>query len=163
MKMVQLVYFGSDDGPDVTLSIYLTTDRYMTYLYLHENPKPQEYCALRIRCGLSAKEIEHIKSALEKTLYSICIQDQGKLIGMGRIVGDLGTTVQIVDIAVDPDYQGQKLGNMIMKNIMTYIKKNVPETCFVNLFADVDFLYQKFGFVVPNNTVGMILDRDKLK
>jgi GNAT superfamily N-acetyltransferase len=33
---------------------------------------------------------------------------------MGRVIGDGGTTFQIVDIAVDPDYQGQGYGRVIL-------------------------------------------------
>lgn len=34
---------------------------------------------------------------------------------MGRVIGDGGTTFQIVDIAVDPDYQGQGYGRVILE------------------------------------------------
>lgn len=130
----------------------------MTFSYLYENPKAEEYCELRLSCGMAPRTLEYVQPALEKTLFGFCIRKDSKLIGMGRVIGDLGTALQIVDVAVHPDYQGQKLANRIMDEIMHYVKKNAPKTCFVNLFADVDFLYKKYGFVVPETTVGMKLD-----
>ena len=44
---------------------------------------------------------------------------------MGRVIGDGGTTFQIVDIAVDPDYQGQGYGRVILEKIMEYINSIV--------------------------------------
>ncbi|MEQ1962699.1 hypothetical protein ABLB69_05885 [Xenorhabdus khoisanae] len=39
------------------------------------------------------------------SLLAICLRDQGKLIGMGRVIGDGACFFHIVDIMVDPDYQ----------------------------------------------------------
>lgn len=40
---------------------------------------------------------------------------QSKLIGMGRLVGDLGSFVAISDIAVHPDHQGKECGRFILE------------------------------------------------
>ena len=47
--------------------------------------------------------------------FNITIYEDQQLIGMGRVIGDGGTTFQIVDIAVDPDYQGQGYGRVILE------------------------------------------------
>ena len=62
-----------------------------------------------------------------------------------------------------PDAQGNKLGRKIMEVLMRFIKTNADETCFVNLFADVSFLYEKYGFVIPTGTQGMRLDWSQVK
>lgn len=46
---------------------------------------------------------------------------------------------------------------------MNFIDKEVPRCAFVNLFADVDFLYGKYGFVRSNKSIGMYLDWSKLE
>ncbi|MFW7384783.1 GNAT family N-acetyltransferase [Vagococcus fluvialis] len=55
---------------------------------------------------------------------------------MGRIVGDGGTVFQVVDIVVDPAYQGKGLGKLIVKELVQYIHKKVDEQAYVNLIAD---------------------------
>ena len=123
-----------------------------------ELPTVDEYCALRILTGLSAMDPVAAVEALPRSLHAVTLRDDGRLVGMGRVVGD-GLQVQVVDIAVHPDAQGQGLSRMIMDNIMEFIE-TLPSSTIVNLFADIDWLYQKFGFVVPEHTTGMSLRRD---
>lgn len=121
-------------------------------------PTVDEYCSLRINAGLSAMDPAAAVDALPKSLHAVTLRCDGQLVGMGRVVGD-GLHVQVCDIAVHPDSQGQGLSRLIMENIMAFIA-TLPESTIVNLFADIDWLYQKFGFVVPEHTTGMSLKRN---
>ncbi len=121
-------------------------------------PDAAEYCALRITCGLSAMSVEAAKAGLPKSLYAVTLRDGEKLIGMGRVVGD-GLHVQVVDIAVDPEFQGQGYSRQILEKIMSFIDEKVSKSAVVSLFADVDWLYQKFGFVKPQKSQGMFYKR----
>ncbi|MBU3191361.1 GNAT family N-acetyltransferase [Clostridium bowmanii] len=49
------------------------------------------------------------------------------LIGFGRIVGDQGITYVVSDIMVDPDYQRNGLGKVIMEEVDSYLNKNTDE------------------------------------
>jgi len=132
----------------------------LTYQIVKENPSPLEYHQIRIWCGLTPRLVEACALALEHSLFCVCLRTESKeLIGMGRVVGDLGSHVQVVDIAVRPDFQKKGLSKVIMNEIMHFINSKVPECAFVNLFADVDYLYQKYGFRYPN-AKGMYLDRN---
>ena len=135
----------------------------MDFEVLERVPEPLEYCNLRKKCGLGGRTEQGAAIGLPRSLYAITIRSESKLVGMGRAVGDLGCHVQITDIAVDPDHQGRGLGRMIMERIMIFVKQECPESCFVNLFADVDFLYEKFGFINSVKSRGMHLDWNKIK
>ena len=67
---------------------------------------------------------------------------------MGRIVGDGALNFEIVDIAVDPKYQKQGFGRIIMEHIMAYLDKEAPANYCITLMADVPALYEKFGFAL---------------
>lgn len=131
----------------------------MYEIYRGIAPSADEYCQLRVDAGMSPRDLNAAKESLKNSLFSISIRnkDDGDLVAMGRVIGDF-TAMQIVDIAVAPAHQGRKLGNTLMAEIIKYIKENAPRSCFVNLFADVDYLYQKFGFIKPVSTQAMILD-----
>ena len=111
-------------------------------------PEVDEYRELRNRCGMSEKSPEAASKGLPNTLFATTIRDAGKLIAMGRVVGDGGCDFGIVDVAVHPDYQGQGLGNLVMATIMSYLENNAPESAYVALIADdhSPALYSKFGF-----------------
>ena len=49
-----------------------------------------------------------------------------------------------MDIAVDPKYQKQGFGRIIM----AYLDKEAPAGCGITLMADVPALYEKFGFAL---------------
>jgi len=129
----------------------------MNFIVSNDVPDVAEYCALRVAAGLSAKDPAAALVALPRSLHAVTIRNGDELIAMGRVVGD-GLHVQLVDIAVAPAFQGQGLSRIVMEDIMSFIH-TLPDSTIVNLFADIDWLYQKFGFVVPTHTVGMSLKR----
>lgn len=116
---------------------------------------------MRTAAGLSSKTIEAARHGLPGTLFAVCIRDDAKLIGMGRVIGDGGLNYEIVDMAVDPDYQRRGHGYRIMVALMDYINENAKESAYVCLLADdgAPALYKKFGFdFTAPRTVGMALN-----
>ena len=120
----------------------------MTFAQNNEIPSVDEYRQLREVCGLSIKTAEAAERGLPNSLFATCIRDEGRLIAMGRVVGDDGCNYEVVDVAVHPDYQKQGLGQRVMAAIMVYIDENAPESAYVSLIADhhSPALYSKFGF-----------------
>ncbi len=129
----------------------------MNWHVSNELPTVTEYCELRVAVGLSAMDTIAADEALPRSLHAVTVRDEGRLVAMGRVVGD-GLHVQIVDIAVASEAQGQGLSRIVMEDIMSFVA-TLPTCTLVNLFADVDWLYGKFGFVVPDHAVGMTLER----
>ena len=121
-------------------------------------PDADEYCRLRVDCGLSPRSQEAATRGLPGTLFSICLRNGNELAGMGRIIGDGGCNYEVVDIAVHPDFQRQGYGYQIMDSLMCWLRENAPSSAYVSLLADDDApaLYKKFGFEFTGpRTVGM--------
>ena len=116
--------------------------------YLSQTPGVAEFVQLRIDAGLSEKGQLAATKGLEGTYCSVCARDDGKLVGMGRVIGDGGCFFQIVDIAVHPDYQRRGIGIQVMTRLMEYLRKTAPKSAYVSLIADggATKLYEKFGF-----------------
>lgn len=111
-----------------------------------ETPDIDSFLRLRKVTGLSVRSHKAAERGLPNSLFAVSILDGETIIGMGRVIGDGGLNFEIVDVAVDPDYQGQGLGKQIMTHIMNYLDENAPEGCYISLIADVPTLYEKFGF-----------------
>nr|WP_188697945.1 GNAT family N-acetyltransferase [Bowmanella pacifica] len=109
-------------------------------------PSPQEYCDLRVAAGLSAKSLQAAQIGLPNSLYAVCMRDGQKLIAMGRVVGDGACNFEVVDIAVDPHYQGQGLGKQVMAYIDQYLAGAVLPGSYVSMIADKPEFYQKLGY-----------------
>ncbi|MFD1885554.1 GNAT family N-acetyltransferase [Paenibacillus wenxiniae] len=114
----------------------------------HRIPLIDEYLHLRKISGLSEMSREGAEKGLPLTLFAVILEEQGEVIGMGRVVGDGGLFFQVTDIAVHPDHQGKGYGKAIMGEIKQYLHANMPPRAMATLFADVpaDHLYAQFGF-----------------
>jgi ribosomal protein S18 acetylase RimI-like enzyme len=125
-----------------------------------EGPGPTEYCDLRVAAGLSAMSETGAVTGLPASWCAVCVRKQGRLIGMGRIVGDGGLFLQIVDIAVEPAHQGRGLGKRIMAALMEQLRHRAPAGAIVTLLADGEAhrLYESFGFrLSAPRSQGMLL------
>lgn len=123
-------------------------------------PDVEEYRALRVLAGLSAKSAEAASRGLPGTLFAVTVRDGKNLIGMGRVIGDGGLNYEVVDIAVHPDYQRRGIGFQIMRALVDWLKQNAPPSAYVCMIADDDApkLYKKFGFdFVAPRSVGMAM------
>ncbi|MFW7525051.1 GNAT family N-acetyltransferase [Vibrio ostreicida] len=128
----------------------------MEYTVEHNVPSAEEYCYMRVRAGLSAKSLQAASIGLPNSLYAISIRDRGQLIAMGRVVGDGGCNFEVVDIAVDPSYQGQGLGRDVMMHIDHYLSSVTLQGSYVSMIADVPNFYQRLGYrLVSPSSQGM--------
>ncbi|MCU4752601.1 GNAT family N-acetyltransferase [Halobacteria archaeon AArc-curdl1] len=111
-------------------------------------PTASAFVALRDAAGMGSRSLEAVERGLPNSVYAAHVvhEDSGETVGMGRIVGDDGAVYHISDMAVHPDHQGQGLGTAIMDVLWHYIETTAPETAYVNLVADVDGFYERWGF-----------------
>lgn len=116
-------------------------------------PLVEEYIKLRRSIGWKVLQHDKIEEGLNNSIYCVCIEDQGNIIGFGRIVGDSATVFYIQDIMVVPSYQKQKIGTLIMNKIMSYIDEKCIEGAIIGLIAisELDRFYKKFGFTYNQN------------
>ncbi|WP_261884289.1 GNAT family N-acetyltransferase [Vibrio pelagius] len=128
----------------------------MTFVYEQQVPNPQEFCDMRVAAGLSPKSLKAATIALPNSLYGISIRDADKLIAMGRVVGDGACNLEVVDVAVDPQYQGLGLGRKVMEYIDGYLASVALEGSYVSMIADEPLFYEKLGYkLVSPSSQGM--------
>ncbi|GAA2939883.1 MULTISPECIES: GNAT family N-acetyltransferase [Streptomycetaceae] len=113
-----------------------------------ETPSVKTYLRLRSESGLSSKTPEAARIGLPNTWHAVTVLHEEEPVGMGRVIGDGGCALQIVDICVLPEHQGRGLGRRIMGELVQELEHRAPEGAYVSLIADGDarFLYEKFGF-----------------
>lgn len=111
-------------------------------------PSVQDYRMLRTGAGLLDKDPEAAAIGLGNTWHGVLVTRAGRPVGMGRIVGDGGCHLQLVDICVLPAHQGRGLGRRIMQALCDALDRRAPACAWVSLIADGDahHLYRKFGF-----------------
>ena len=127
--------------------------------YIAKLPTPQEFNYLTNSVGWGTRDELIVKEALKNTLYSLCVYNDDKLIGYGRIIGDKTIFLYIHDIMVLPDYQNKQIGTNIMNNLLRqideYKKMNPNIRTYLGASKGKEEFYKKFGFITrPNETLG---------
>ena len=128
-------------------------------------PTPEEYMALREAANMTPRNIKGAAKGLGNELFSVLLinKENEEIIGMGRVIGDGGTVFQICDMAVISEWQNQGGGTMIMNALMAFIEKQNVDRAYINLIADVDNFYEKWGFKTTDpESKGMYLRTKRL-
>ena len=121
----------------------------MTLFYVKPGlPSVEEFLSLRDSAKMGERSIEGAKKGLGNELYCavLYLKETDELIGMGRVVGDGGTVFHICDMVVKAEWQKKGGGTMIMDALMMFIEQLNIADAYVNLIADVDGFYEKWGF-----------------
>lgn len=127
--------------------------------YIKQTPSADEFNYLTNSVGWGIREKNIIEEALKNTLYSLCVYDNDKLIGYGRIIGDKTIFLYIQDIMVIPEYQSKHIGTGIMNNLLNqinqYKKINPDIRTYLGASKGKESFYEKFGFISrPNEELG---------
>ena len=131
----------------------------MNIKYIERFPTPEEYNMLTDSVGWGIREEHIIEEALKNTLYSLCVYDEDKLIGYGRLLGDKTIFLYIHSVMVLPEYQGNNIGtgimNKLLEQINEYKKVNPDIRTYLGAAKGKETFYERFGFEVrPNEDVG---------
>ena len=139
----------------------------MKIKYIERTPTPIEFNMLTKSVGWGIRENNIVEEALNNTLYSLCVYDNDKLIGYGRIIEDKTIFLYIQDIMVIPEYQSQKIGtgimNKLIEKVNEYKKINPNIRTYLGASKGKESFYEQFGFISrPNKELGagMILHND---
>lgn len=105
---------------------------------------------------------EQVEKALKNTMYMIKATVNGKLAGIGRVVGDYSIVCMLTDICVKPEFQGQGIGLKIINELKMLIESNMYEGEKMQIeltpTAGNEAFYQKAGFKYkPEKITGMYL------
>ena len=124
-------------------------------------PTVLEYSHLRTTVAWPAFEDRVIEVALSQTLFSVCIMHDDIIVGMGRVIGDNAIYFHLQDVIVNPAYQLQGIGDVIVEQCMAYIGKFAVQHTNIGLMCSKNRepFYKRFGFIERPNALhgaGMI-------
>ena len=105
---------------------------------------------------------EQVEKALKNTMYMVKATVDGKLAGIGRVVGDYSIVCILTDVCVKPEFQKQGIGIKITSELKKLIEENMAygEKMQIELTptAGNESFYEKAGFKYnPDKITGMYL------
>lgn len=135
----------------------------MSYELRDGPPSVDDFVRLREAAGMAPRPRVGVERGLENSVYAVhAVETAGSgsdnavdgragadpdgTVGMARVVGDGGSIYHVCDMAVHPDHQRRGLGTELMDAVMAFLETDAPRGAYVNLMADVDGFYERFGF-----------------
>lgn len=129
-------------------------------MIIYENKlSAKDFCDLQESVGFGRPNQKQIEIGLKNSIYTLSVEVDNKIVGMGRLVGDNARIFYLQDIFINPDYQRKGIGSAIVKKLLEYINNLELRDCtiMVGLMAakgKEDF-YKKFDFEMrPNDCHG---------
>lgn len=119
-----------------------------------------EYLYIRRQVHWVELQERQAEQAIKRSLFFVkAIDDAGKPIGMGRIVGDGAVICYIQDLVVVPEVQGQGVGTLIIKRLTAYadMLREKNETMMLCLMCAKgrEAFYLRHGFIArPTDALG---------
>jgi N-acetylglutamate synthase-like GNAT family acetyltransferase len=104
----------------------------------------------------AGRDLDGIKIMLENTDYVFSAWDDRRLVGFARVLTDRIYRATLWDVVVHPDYQGQRVGESLMKTILSHPGLSKVQKFWLNT-RDKQAFYERFGFVRSNQ--GMVLEQ----
>lgn len=111
-----------------------------------------DYIRISRSVGWSMPDKQQAQLGIENSVHIITAVDTklSRVVGMARCVGDHGTIALIVDVAVEPAYQGCGIGTAILKELVETIKLAVGrgQRVMISLLAQTgkEKLFSDIGF-----------------
>ena len=120
----------------------------------------EEYLTLREKVGWKKLTDKQATQALANCLYKVkAVDEDGQVVGMGRVVGDGAVVCYIQDLIVIPKLQKLGIGSMIIQKLKAYVEAVREEgstmmLCLMCAKGREPF-YEKHGFIQrPTDTLG---------
>ncbi|MCI9232524.1 MAG: GNAT family N-acetyltransferase [Lachnospiraceae bacterium] len=112
--------------------------------------KAEDFIRLKVATGFLERPLPQVEKALENGLFNVSAICDGKVVGMGRLVGDGAMYWYLQEIIVLPEYQGKGIGKSIVERLLEHIERTaVPGTKVdvgLTAVAGKEPFYEKFGF-----------------
>ena len=134
----------------------------MNDIILEENITIEEFLEVIESVGFKTYSKDQVEKALNNTMYMVKAMVDGKIAGIGRVVGDYSIVCCLSDICVKPEYQGKGIGLKIVTKLKEMIEDGVKEDEKIQIeltpTAGNEAFYQKAGFKYkPDKITGMYL------
>lgn len=111
-------------------------------------PTPERFVELRAAVEVPPRSVEAAGRGLAESRYGVSAvhEPSDTVVGMARVVGDGATVFHVCDVVVHPDHQSRGVGTQLVDAVVEYLDANAPDEAYVNLLADLDGFYERWGF-----------------
>lgn len=129
----------------------------MAIEYIDKAPTLEEYKEMRRAVNFMVLSDRIASNALNNAFHITTVRDNGKAIGMIRVLSDGSYANFITDVIVIPEYQKRGIGTEMVRRTVDFMKSTLQpgETIVLYLMSAIgkESFYKQFGFRERPNEV----------
>lgn len=129
----------------------------MAIEYIDKAPSLEEYMEMRRAVNFMVLSERIASNALNNAFHITTVRDNGRAIGMIRVLSDGSYANFITDVMVIPEYQHKGIGKELMHRTVDFMKSTLREgeTIVLYLMSAIgrEGFYKQFGFKERPNEV----------
>ncbi len=127
--------------------------------FREESPEPSEFLRLFRTTGWTTSlPDERLVAALGASWHCVCAYHADTLVGMGRTISDGSIHALIVEVIVDPEWQGRGIGREVMRRLVDRCRRAGIDQVQLFCAAGKSGFYESVGFAArPADAPGMEL------
>ena len=93
-------------------------------------------------------------ASLDASLCTVVAVDDGRAVGVARLVGDGVRYFYVQDVMVDPEHASEGIATELTAALLRWVERNRAPKAFVGLFSsdDAEGVYADLGFVTDDMT-----------
>lgn len=97
--------------------------RSMSVTIVHRTPSVVEFESIVESVGFRAHDHPAVQTALANTVFCVCAEEEGRTVGVGRVVGDGAISFFLTNVMVRPSHQRRGIGTLIVKALCSSIER----------------------------------------
>lgn len=125
--------------------------------YIDKAPTLEEYKEMRRQVNFMVLSDRIASNALNNAFHITTVRDNGKAVGMIRVLSDGSYANFITDVIVIPEYQHRGIGTEMMNRTVEFMRSTLEpgETIVLYLMSAIgkETFYKRFGFKERPNEV----------
>ena len=96
-----------------------------TMIRYTDHISPEEYLGLRRKAGWTELPAEQAEACTGNIYMIVCAREEGKAVGMARLLWDGGNIAFLSDVIVDPQYQGRGIGTELVGSCIRKLRSDL--------------------------------------
>ena len=125
--------------------------------YIDKAPTLEEYKEMRRQVNFMVLSDRIAANALNNAFHITVVRDEGRAVGMIRVLSDGSYANFITDVMVIPEYQNRGIGTEMMRRTVEYMRSTISEGETIVLYlmsaSGKEPFYKQFGFRTRPNEV----------
>ena len=131
----------------------------MSVTIVHRRPTVEEFESVVKSVGFRGHDDIAVEIALANTIFSICAEEEGRVVGVGRIIGDGAISLLLTNVMVRPSHQRRGIGSLIVKALCSEVERLPYKNIVLEAVPQPGsaLFYERLGFRASHNgTPGVV-------